>query len=262
MQPSDPHYRYVELYKKLGRFTMWLKCVSLIMTGNVPSKTHTPIFGFATSDHVDKADTLFKCQLAVWKEMAEMNKWSSVLRLLNYDGCGLPTTCGYQFAFANHASFHVKVKAFFAMYGLGIAVGLEDGIAHHFMGSLFSHSTCLCVCERGEEDSMVTASNRDSNLLVIGWGTSGGSREYREAAAARAAAAGVAEAAAAGNGGVEAAVQAADGGVAEGAGDSSTAMPIGTGVAGEDGIIEELENEEVSVGVVVVDKVACHSVLT
>jgi hypothetical protein len=196
---------------------MLLKCVSLILTGNVPSKTRTPIIGFANVKHVDKADALFKCQLAVWKEIAEMNKWSSVLRLLNYDGCGLPTTCGYQFAFANNASFHAKVKAFFAMDGLGIAVALEDGIAHHFMGSLFSHNTCLCVCER-EEDSMVTASNADNNLLVIGWGTSGGSREYREAAAARAAASGggvggaeadaggVAEAAGAGNGGVEAAL--------------------------------------------------------
>ena len=39
-------------------------------------------------------------------------------------------------------------------------------------------------------------------------------------------------------------------------------MPIGTGVAGEDGIIEELENEEGSVDVVVVDKVTRHCVLT
>ena len=150
------------------------------MAGNIPGKSMTPIFGFGNVNHVDKADKLFKSQLALWIAVAEAKKWKSVVKLLNYRGCGLPTTCGYQFAFREKASY--KVHAFFGMDGLGLAVALQDSVAHHFMGSLFSHNTCLCFCER--EDGMVTASNSDNSFLLIGWGTSGGSREYEEAVAA------------------------------------------------------------------------------
>ena len=83
------------------------------------------------------------------------------------------------------------------------------------MGSLFSHNTCLCVCER-ECDGKVTASNRDNNFLVIGWGTSGGSREYEEAVAAS----GVAVVP-----GGSVAVVAGDGGVA-GDGDGGAAVAV------------------------------------
>ena len=38
---------------------------------------------------------------------------------------------------------------------------------------------CLIGCD--DFDGKVTASNCDNNFLVIGWGASGGSREYAEA---------------------------------------------------------------------------------
>ena len=86
-----------------------------------------------------------------------------------------------------HEQVNWQIKAFFSMEGLGIGILLEHGFAHHFMGSLFAHHTCLPVCQRSE-DGKVTASNRDNNFLVVGWGTSGGKREVAEAAAAAAAA--------------------------------------------------------------------------
>jgi hypothetical protein len=130
----------------------------------------------------------------------------------------------------------LEVKSFFGMFGLGMAIPIEDSYLHHFMGAMFSHQTCVCLCKRIEDD-YVCANNNDNQLLIIGWGTCGGKREVTEAAAAAV--------------------------VAEGGGQGCVAaMPIGTGVAGEDGIIEELENEQVSGSVVVVDKVTCHCVLT
>ena len=47
---------------------------------------------------------------------------------------------------------------------------------------MFSHSTCVTVCER--EDGQMTASNSDDKFLILGWGSSGGGREVAEAAAA------------------------------------------------------------------------------
>lgn len=151
----------------------------------MPWKTRSPIFGFANASHVDNADRLWKSQMADWREKAEKAKWLSCMKLLDYDGCCLPTTCGYQFVFRDAVIY--DVRAYFAMDGLGLAVALEDGVGHHFMGSLFSHNTCLCVCTR-RDNGMVSASNQDNNFLVVGWGTSGGRREFAEAAARAAAA--------------------------------------------------------------------------
>jgi hypothetical protein len=72
------------------------------------------------------------------------------------------------------------VNAFFGMSGLGLAMPIEDGIVHHFMGALFSHQTCLCVCKR-QVDGWMSASNLDNQFILVGWGSSGGSREVKEA---------------------------------------------------------------------------------
>ena len=74
----------------------------------------------------------------------------------------------------------LEVDAYFAMEGLGLAVQLEHGILHHFMGAFFSHNTCLPVCRR-LSDRFVTASNQENLMQIIGWGSCGGRREVAEA---------------------------------------------------------------------------------
>ena len=100
------------------------------------------------------------------------------------------------------------------MEGLGLAVQLEHGILHHFMGAMFSHQTCLPVLRR-VSDGFVTASNHDNIMQIVGWGTCGGKREVAEAAAAVVAAG-------------EAAV------VAEGSGETEAAAGGGVPVSVED----------------------------
>ena len=75
----------------------------------------------------------------------------------------------------------MDVNPFFAMDGLGLALKIEHGMGHHFLGAMFSHQTCVCVCMKKENDCL-SISNSDNNFLIVGWGTSGGSREVNEAA--------------------------------------------------------------------------------
>jgi hypothetical protein len=68
------------------------------------------------------------------------------------------------------------VNAMFAMDGLGMAVRIEHGIGHHFMGAKFSHQTCLPVCRR-RSDGKLSVTNHEDNFLLVGWGGTGGAKE-------------------------------------------------------------------------------------
>jgi hypothetical protein len=142
-----------------------------------------PSFGFVNASHIDKMDRLSKDQVDEWKALAKQKKWTYCSKVLDTPGFCLPTTCGYQFVFREKAVDMFAVKAFFAMSGLGLAMRIEDGLVHHFMGAMFAHQTCLCVCIR-KCDGWMSASNLDDQLQVVGWGTSGGGREVAEAARA------------------------------------------------------------------------------
>ena len=144
--------------------------------------TH-PTFGFVNSAHVDSCDRLNKDQVAEWKDTASKHAWKMCQKMLERKDFCLPTNCGYQFVFRDEEKKNaVKVSAFFAMEGLGLAMELTHGIFHHFMGSMFSHQTCLPVCKR-LSDNYCTASNTHNVMQIVGWGSCGGSREVAEAKA-------------------------------------------------------------------------------
>ena len=95
----------------------------------------------------------------------------------------LPTNCGYQFVYnGEETQQSVSVEAFFAMEGLGVAVQLQDGIFHHFMGAMSLHQTCLPLCKR-VRDGHLTGSKQDNIMQIVGWGSCGGKREVAEAKA-------------------------------------------------------------------------------
>jgi hypothetical protein len=137
------------------------------------------IFSFCNADHVDGQDRLSKPQVKEWSDLADYYNWSHCYKLLLQDHFCLPTTCGYQFVYDKDAKTELSVDAFFAMNGLGLAMRIEHGIGHHFMGAMFAHNTCLPVCYNAS--GQVTVSNKDDNFQIIGWGTSGGFREVSEA---------------------------------------------------------------------------------
>ena len=142
-----------------------------------------PTFGFVNSAHVDSCDRLNKEQVSEWKETAAKQRWKSCQKILEQKDFCLPTSCGYQFVFRDEKKKDaVRVNAFFAMEGLGLAMELTHGIFHHFMGSMFSHQTCLPVCKRLSDNNW-TASNIDNVMQIVGWGSCGGSREVAEAKA-------------------------------------------------------------------------------
>ena len=106
------------------------------------------------------------------KEMAQAKGWASCVRVAESEDCCLPTACGYQFVEKEGALNFLDVNPFFAMDGLGLAQQIEHGIGHHFMGAMFSHHSCICVCTK-KEIGCCSISNLYNNFLIFGWGTSG-----------------------------------------------------------------------------------------
>lgn len=162
----------------------------IITTGNVPKQPqssdpghlrpigcNSPTYGFVNTTHIDVLDKLTPTQVARWTERAEDNGWLHCLDLLYQKDFCLPTTCGYQFTFKDDVSRDsLEVNAMFAMDGLGMAVSIEHGIGHHFMGAKFSHQTCLPVCRR-RSDGKLSVTNHEDNFLLVGWGGTGGAKE-------------------------------------------------------------------------------------
>jgi hypothetical protein len=179
-----------DLMKLVGR-----TCSRQILTsGNVPKKkkssnhfdlasqkgSKSPARGFINGSHIHKLDALTKGQVKAWTETAKERKWTHVLKSLEAEGFCLPTTCAYQFVFDDgDRKDQLKVKAMFSMEGLGLAVPIVHGVAHHFMGAKFSHHTCLPVCQE-QSSKKVNASNHDDDFLIIGWGSSGGRKEVSQ----------------------------------------------------------------------------------
>ena len=92
---------------------------------------------------MDSADGVAKNTRTQWKEVSQKAGWTSCDRLVENQDCCLPTACGYQFVEEEDGVLDsLNVDAFFSMDGLGIAIRIEDGIGHHFMGAIFSHQTC------------------------------------------------------------------------------------------------------------------------
>jgi hypothetical protein len=146
-----------------------------------PPGVRNPSYGFVNASHTDNNDMLTKEQLEEWKHTATQKKWKHCLKLFEQPHFCLPTTCGYQFVFCDDETRQsLNVNAFFAMDGLGLAMQMQHGVAQHFMGAMFSHQTCLTVCQR-LLDGKLSISNHENNFIIVGWGNSGGHREVREA---------------------------------------------------------------------------------
>jgi hypothetical protein len=146
---------------------------------SVCHKVHgkVPPYGFNTTSHLDTLDELTGEQKQEWSRKALQNRWGYCQKLLEHQDFCLPTTCGYQFCFKTpHHSQTLAVKAYFSMEGLGMAMKLEHGIGHHFMGSTFVHHTCIALVENTRTGEL-TAANYDDNFLLVAWGTNGGRNE-------------------------------------------------------------------------------------
>lgn len=141
-----------------------------------------PPIGFFNTSHIDVMDKLTKDQRKSWLQIARTRQWSYCLEILHErnDMFCLPTTCAYQFVFRTEgAKFDLHPIAFFSMEGLSMAMELQHGLTHHFMGAAFSHHTCIPLCRR-RSDGFINTTNSDDNILIMAWGSNGGVREVRE----------------------------------------------------------------------------------
>lgn len=139
-----------------------------------------PVYGLVNEDHIDIGDkptsihrAALRQTLAEKKVSRSKKKYSRAF--LDFDGFCLPTTCAYRFLYWNKADRKAfKVKQLLSMDGLGLAMDIVDGTAHHFLGASFRHCTCLCLVAR--PDGSVSAQNYDDSFLVFAWGANVGIR--------------------------------------------------------------------------------------
>lgn len=154
----------------------------------VPNKdsTHTctysitPTTSFGSASHCDSKDNLWQSDRNQWLDRATTNGWKHCVKLLHADTddfC-LPTTIGYQFCFHDREiPTDFAISAFFSMEGLGLAMQIDDGVGHHFMGSVFSHHSCLTLHSK---EGQVSCCNDEDAFLLVAFGTSGGGREAKD----------------------------------------------------------------------------------
>ena len=152
----------------------------IITCGNRPTANRNAscVLAFVNEPHTDTSDALTKKQVQELKlNIPTSNVYQR--RWVDAENCCLYTTCGYQFIYKDGIRRNEnRLCQFFSLEGLGIAMPLSHGIAHHFLGAMFAHSTCLCM-KFNDKTGAVTAGNNSDNCSVLAWGRSGGSKEYR-----------------------------------------------------------------------------------
>ena len=151
----------------------------IVTTGRQPNGNKYSLLAFANTSHVDKCDELTIEQtedlLKVNSESVEPNHVKAFIpKLIRFEGFCLPTTCAYQFLFKNEPNG--KIEQYFSLEGLGLAMELQHGIGHHFLGSSFAHRTC--VCTRTFNNGDVSISKHNDDFLLFAWGRSGGLAEH------------------------------------------------------------------------------------
>ena len=142
--------------------------------------TGQSLYSFCNGLHTDTCDRVNDTMKSIlYPTITE--EWQE--KLVSFEHFSFPTTCGYQHVWkkAEDAKKYI-IHHYFVMPGLGLAVALEDSIAHHFMGGDFAHCTSVCVLQENFEDTddnMVGIRNQDDIFSVFAWGSSANSRTAR-----------------------------------------------------------------------------------
>lgn len=151
------------------------KCHNVVRT-----KNKKPTLGFHNDLHVDHCDKLTK-DLQLQHQLECMTD-PSLCRLFERFKIGLPTTCGYQFLFnlenpsINPAN--LCPMQYFSCDGLGLAVQIQHGRSHSFLGWVFSHRTTACILY-DSTNLQLYLNNLHDIFMVYAWGRTGGSKEVK-----------------------------------------------------------------------------------
>lgn len=154
----------------------------IVTTGRLPQKKRFSTLAFVNTCHVDTCDTIRDQQHQDLVHLLEKSNDDHLTKeykkkVLAFKGFCLPTTIGYQFV--NNGEQSGQVEQYFSLEGLGLAVEIQHGIGHHFLGAAFAHRTCLCFLLDTERN--IQLSNCYNNCLVFAWGRSGGANDHERA---------------------------------------------------------------------------------
>ena len=136
--------------------------------------------GFFNTYHIDSSDIVTSS--TIWKKYYQKidrysntlgyNKIMDIYKNLNF---GLPTTCGY-----NKLSVTGNEKKIEGWFIVGpLALPIENGAVHHFLGWTFPHCTTVPYLRR--DGKIYTLNTKDEETYIFAWGSSGG-RAHAEAA--------------------------------------------------------------------------------
>jgi hypothetical protein len=134
------------------------------------NKRHKLFVGFANEQHIDKKEEV---QDQKRKEilLSHGNKQTVQYncRFFDFPNFCLPTTCGYQFLVRDGCE-NIFPSQFFSMGGLGIAIIIENGLVHNFLGRVFSHQSCVAL--RHDAEGKVCLNNHQDDVCIFAWGNS------------------------------------------------------------------------------------------
>jgi hypothetical protein len=142
--------------------------------------TGQTLYSFCNGLHTDTCDRISEDMKShLFPNVTE--EWKK--RMLSFEHVSFPTTCGYQHVWKDaDKGKKYKVIQHFLIPGLGLAISLQDSIAHHFMGGAFAHCTGICVLEEkldDEEDNEFHIENQDDIFSLFAWGSSANTRTAR-----------------------------------------------------------------------------------
>jgi hypothetical protein len=179
---------YPQLYNIIGK-----SCDKSILTCGSPSTYYKKNYntgktttvknrtknwlGFSCSDHVDSCDHLTNDSLSCHFKSLCLTKYMTkfYVRL----GGGMPTTCQYFHVWKKEVDREkYSVVSYFMYNGLGIAVEIVDYRSITFLGFAFSHCTSLCYLF-DSENKVYIFKNVNDMFSLMGWGRSGGGKEYK-----------------------------------------------------------------------------------
>ena len=136
--------------------------------GNILSTCGIKTLAFGCQDHTDPDKFRKKEKMLLLLKAKTLEQQKTIL----LKNSGSPTTCGYQFVYENRTSESkdsvYSGEQFFVMGGLGLAVEIQDGMCHRFLGSVFNHASSICIGYR--RDSLVTIRRRNNSFFIYAWG--------------------------------------------------------------------------------------------
>lgn len=154
--------------------------VSFVDDDNCTVREYNPricLLGFCNEPHIDCLDDVSDLKPLLREYCSSMY----AEKVVDSVHMCVPTSCSYQICWSDEtkkAENEEKINQLFALSGVSVGVMIEHGITNSFLGSSFTHFTC--VPHADNKDGDIWFSNKVEEVgAIFAWGQGGGKKELR-----------------------------------------------------------------------------------